>query len=149
MPLSALHRYLVRRTFTQLAVHEDEATALFNRRLVELNPALVLFIVDEAGTQRYRPLEVLARVIALIDKPATLSAQLRLLQAQQQRNVTPDHLPEVGEALLWVIEHRLGDSFTPDIRAAWVHFYGFLGEVAAIEPPPNRASDNGRQFYPD
>src|SRR5262249_15176377 len=143
------HRYLVRRTFTQLAVHEDEATALFNRRLVELNPALVFFVVDESGTQRHRPLEILARVIALIDKPAALSAQLKLLQTQQQRNVTQDHLPQVGEALLWVIENRLGEDFTPDIRAAWVHFYGFLGEVATIEPPPDRASDNGQQLKAD
>ena len=149
MPLSALHRYLVRRTFTHLAIHADEVTALFSQRLVELNPALMIIIVDEAGTQRYRPLEILARVIALMDRPAALSIQLKLLQAQQQRSVTPDHLRQMGEALLWVIENRLGDSFTPDISAAWLHFYRFLGELSTYESSSGLASDEGQYLHAD
>ena len=135
MPLSALHRYLVRRTFTQLAIHADEATALFNQRLVELNPALVALIQNEASMQRHRPMEMLARVIALMDKPTMLSTQLKLIRARQQQNFSDDHLRQVGDALLWMIETRLGDSFTPDIHIAWVHFYQYLHDLATVELP--------------
>jgi hemoglobin-like flavoprotein len=40
--------------------------------------------------------------------------------------VTAEHYVTVGAALLWTLEKRLGEAFTPDIQEAWVTFYGLL-----------------------
>jgi hemoglobin-like flavoprotein len=40
--------------------------------------------------------------------------------------VRDEHYDTVAEALLWMLKTRLGDTFTPDVRDAWVTVYGVL-----------------------
>ena len=36
------------------------------------------------------------------------------------------HYDTVGEALIWTLGKGLGDSFTDDVKEAWVTAYGIL-----------------------
>jgi hemoglobin-like flavoprotein len=131
MPLSQLHKHLVRRTFMQLVAHEEQATRLFYQRLKELNPALLPIFKDETAAQPHRTIEMLALVISLFDDPGALSIQLRAIRVQQQKyHVSDEQMRQAGDALLWVIEHRLGYAFTGDIQKAWLGFYRFVGHLA-------------------
>jgi len=135
MSLSPLHKHLVRRTFMQLAAYEEQATRLFHQRLRELNPALLTLFTAEAGTQPQRPMETLAVMISLIDNPAALSRQIGAIQARQQHyHLSGEQFQQIGDALLWVIEQRLGQTFTRDIQTAWLAFYRFLGHLPAESP---------------
>ena len=40
--------------------------------------------------------------------------------------VTPAHCSTVATALLWTLEHGLGDDFTPETRQAWIDCYTIL-----------------------
>ncbi len=129
MALSALHTYLVRRTFIQLVSHDEEVLGLFSERL---GPTLLRSLTADEETQPHRFLETLALLIALLDDPATLRAQLKVIEAQQWRHqIKDEQVRQAGAALLWVIERQMGDSFTGDIQNAWVQFFRFLAALIA------------------
>ena len=43
------------------------------------------------------------------------------------RRCRPRHWPFFGEVLFYIFEVGTGDAFTPQVRAAWVQLYNFLG----------------------
>jgi hemoglobin-like flavoprotein len=133
LPLSPLHRHLVRRTFMQLVTHKEQSTKLFHQRLNELNADLLSVFAGDDATQPHRAIEMLALVISLLDNRATLRTQVKAIRAQQQ-HITDEHFRQAGEALLWVIEQQLGNTFTGDIQRAWQAFYRFLGQLAEESP---------------
>jgi hemoglobin-like flavoprotein len=48
--------------------------------------------------------------------------------------VVDAHYETVGEALLWTLEQRLGESFTPDMAEAWSAAYGLLAQAMQSGP---------------
>ncbi len=130
--LSHLHKYLVRRTFTQLVTHLEDSMCLFCQRIRELNPSLFTFMLCGAPVHPNHPVEMLALVISLMDDPDELKNQVRMIQGrQQQLRISNEELQQAGEVLLWVIEQQVGDSFTGDIHKAWLQFYRWLTDLAA------------------
>jgi hemoglobin-like flavoprotein len=58
--------------------------------------------------------------------------------------VAAAHYEVVGEVLLWTLERGLGDSFTPEVRAAWTKVYGVLAatmQAGAAEVMELRAAE--------
>ena len=43
--------------------------------------------------------------------------------------VQKQHYQDVGVALLWTLEHFLGNMFTAETKNAWASFYGLLAET--------------------
>jgi hypothetical protein len=63
----------------------------------------------------------------------SLSRPQKILLAVQQLGrrhaaygVEPRHYELVGTALCWMLEHVLGEDFTPAVREAWTEVYGLL-----------------------
>ena len=133
MSLSPLHRYLVQRSFTTLATH-IETTTLFNRRLLDLNPTRSWLFGDDTIAQPERLLHLLALAVAFIDQPALLTVwTVETWKRYQHYGITETDLQLVSEALLWVIEHELGETFTVEVGRAWARFYALLAECVAIK----------------
>ena len=40
-----------------------------------------------------------------------------------QFGAKPPHFAAFGDALLWGLEHQLGDTFTPELKEAWSTLY--------------------------
>ncbi len=130
MSLSTLHIYLIRRTFTQLVSHDEDAIGLFEERLKILNPALLRSLAEHKATQPHHLLETLALLIDLLDDPTALSARLKLLEAQRRQNhITDEQIRQAADTLLWVIERQLDHAFTGDIQNAWLQFFRFLAAL--------------------
>jgi hemoglobin-like flavoprotein len=67
--------------------------------------------------------------VALLEKGDmdTLVAALKDLGAKHATyDVTSDHYPIVGQALLDTLEKALGDDFTPEVKEAWAGVYGVI-----------------------
>lgn len=127
--LTPLHKHLVRRTFTRLVVNADEMLRLFRQRLGETNPLLLSLVFVE--TQPYRPMEILALIISLLDHPHVLRAKLKTMQAQQpQELVSAENLRQIGDVLLWVVDQEMGDGFTTETQTAWLEFYRYLAYLS-------------------
>ena len=131
--LTPLHKHLVRRTFTRLVIDADEVLRLFRQRLGETNPLLLSLVLVE--TQPYRPMEMLALIISLLDHPQVLSTKLKMMQAQQpQELVSGENLRQLGDVLLWVVEQEIGDGFTAETQTAWLEFYRYLVYLSTSHP---------------
>jgi len=112
----------------------------FYRRLFELAPEVRPMFNREIGLQAKKFSEMLAWVIANLDRPDELSAEMRALGARHAGyGVTIDQYAPIGSALMWMFKHTLGNRFTPEMEDAWLEFYAFISfemERGAREAAP-------------
>ena len=68
---------------------------------------------------------MLAALISMLERPLGLELELRAMGARHHGyGVKDEHYATVGAALLDMLAETLGESFTPDTRAAWLVLYG-------------------------
>ena len=101
--------------------------------------------------QRSRLLRALVHVVQMVDQPDELVPFLQQLGRDHRKfGVLAEHYDAVGAALLGAVEHFAGDTFTPEVKAAWTEAYGIVASAmrtaAAAERGP--ASWLGRVVEP-
>jgi nitric oxide dioxygenase len=130
---------IVQASFAKVAPIADAAAELFYGRLFELAPeAQALFKGDmrEQGRKLMAALSIIVNGLTKLDEIAPLAQALAIRHAGY--GVKPEHYAVAGEALIWTLERGLGDSFTPETKAAWLSAYATLSDVmlAAAYPKP-------------
>ena len=99
----------------------------FYRRLFELAPEVQPLFNREIGFQAKKFSEMIAWVIAHLEQPHELAAELRKLGARHGGyGVEINHYAPVGSALIWMFQQTLGDRFTPEMEEAWLEAYAFI-----------------------
>lgn len=117
--------YLIRKSFAELARHDHVAALVFYRRLFELDPALRPLFTSNIEDQSRKLTEMLAALIAMLERPVGLDMELRAMGARHSGYGVKDaHYATVGQALLDMLAEVLHDKFTPSVRAAWTALYG-------------------------
>lgn len=131
------------RTSWRLVIPIAETAAdLFYRRLFELKPEYrQLFSMDMAAQKR-KLLHMLAFVVKSLDYREAewkddVSAEedlmlvvLALGRRHSELYKIPDESYDVvAEALIWTLHFGLGEAFTPEVQAAWVHVYTLLART--------------------
>jgi hemoglobin-like flavoprotein len=126
----------VRSTFAKVAAIQDEAAALFYRRLFELDPSLRPLFKGDITAQGARLMAALAGVVGSLGQLERVLPALRELGRRHAAyGVRPEHYATVGEALIWTLEQGLGAAFTRETRRAWIDAYARLAwtMIAAAE----------------
>jgi hemoglobin-like flavoprotein len=100
---------------------------MFYDRLFTLDPALrPLF----RGDMKEQGRKVIAMITFAVNGLTRLEQLVPGVQALGRRHagygVRDEHYGTAGTALLWTLEQRLGESFTPAVREAWTVAYGVL-----------------------
>jgi hemoglobin-like flavoprotein len=121
---------LVQTSFAKVVPISDTAASLFYGRLFEIAPEVKpLFTGDMSGQGR----KLMTTLGAVVSGLRNLDAILPIARALASKHVTygvrPEHYKPVGEALIWTLEHGLGDDFTPAARAAWIIAYETLSSA--------------------
>src|SRR5712675_1378447 len=81
----------------------------------------------EIGLQAKKLSEMLAWVIAHLERPDELATELRKLGARHGGyGVEINQYAPVGSALIWMFQKTLGDRFTPEMEEAWLEAYAFI-----------------------
>ncbi len=96
--------------------------------------------------QKRKLMTMLATAIGKLHELESLLPVLTDLGARHAAYGTKaEHYAVVADALLWVLEKRLGDAFTPEVKAAWVKVYTTLAVAmqagaaqATIQRPEGR-----------
>jgi hemoglobin-like flavoprotein len=105
----------------------DDASALFYRRLFELDPALERMFKGDMTEQRRKLVQMLTAAVKGLDR---LDQLVPVVEDLGRRHVgygvTDSHYGTVGAALLWTLEKGLGNAFTPEVKDAWIEVYGLL-----------------------
>jgi hemoglobin-like flavoprotein len=124
---------LVQTSFAKVVPIADNAAALFYEDLFQRNPRLRALFKDDMTEQRQKLMNILGTAVANLHQWNKIAAAV---QALGKRHVTYGVMPAdydtVGAALIATLEKGLGDSFTPEVRDAWVACYatvvgGMLG----------------------
>ncbi len=123
----------IRKSFAQLARHEELAALVFYRRLFEIDPSLRPMFKGDIREQSKKLIEMLAALIAMLEKPAGLDIELRAMGVRHaEYGVKDAHYTTVGGALLDMLAEALDKDFTPEVRAAWTVLYGAVEATMKI-----------------
>jgi diguanylate cyclase (GGDEF)-like protein len=137
---------LVRASFGRLLPHPDGVADPFYDRLFATAPDLRRLFPGDLGDQKRKLMTMLATAIGKLHELESLLPVLTDLGARHVAYGTKaEHYVVVADALLWALEKRLGDSFTTEVKAAWVKVYTTLAVAmqagaaqATIQRPEGR-----------
>lgn len=122
--------YLIRKSFAELARHDHVSALVFYRRLFEIDPSLRPMFTTDIEEQSRKLLDMLAALIAMLERPLGLDMELRAMGARHRDyGVKDEHYATVGQALLDMLGEVLDKQFTPNVRAAWLALYGAVEAI--------------------
>jgi hemoglobin-like flavoprotein len=124
-------RRLVTDSFTRLVPISTEAAALFYNRLWEIAPETkALFSSTDMAAQGMKLMQTLGVAVRALHDLDGLTPILRDLgQRHIGYGVSRQQYDAIGAALLWMLEHFLGDDFTPELRDAWDSAYRLISDI--------------------
>ena len=122
---------LIRESWEALRPVSDSVVTTFYARLFESNPSLApLFDQTDMIEQRKKFIAMMSEIVRAIDRPDLLVSEVADSGRRHVAYGVHDRdYEDVGAALLWAIDHSLGDRSTPEIRAAWREAYDLLAAV--------------------
>jgi len=122
---------LVQESWEQVLPIADTAAQLFYQRLFELDPSLRrLFTQTDMGEQRKKLMQMITVAVRGLTRLDELVPAVEALGNRHAGyGVTDAHYGTVATALLWTLEQGLGESFTPEVREAWIETYNILANV--------------------
>jgi hemoglobin-like flavoprotein len=134
--VSARQIALVQSTWKTVLVIENEVARLFYERLFTLEPDARRLFRD--GDLREQGRKLTAMITVAVNGLTRLEAIVPAVRELGRRHVsygvTEAHYDTVGSALVWTLEQGLGDSFTPEVRDAWIGVYGLLAKTMQEAP---------------
>jgi hemoglobin-like flavoprotein len=125
----------IRRIFDQVEPIAVVAATLFYGRLFDIAPETRELFRYDLGTpgmarQGAKLMQTLRIAVVHLDNlDAVLPSVRELARRHVGYGVRPAHYDAVGAALLWTLEHGLGDAFTDEVRAAWATLYTTLAST--------------------
>ena len=132
---------LVQQSFAKVAPISEQAAVMFYDRLFEVAPAVKAMFPADMTEQRKKLMATLAIVVnGLTNLETILPAASALAKRHVGYGAQAAHYPVVGEALLWTLEKGLGDSWTPEVAAAWVEAYTTLSNFMIAEAHGQKAA---------
>ena len=129
---------LVQRSFRSLLPITDGAAALFYTRLFELDPELRSLFHSDMKQQGQKLMVALGVIVRHLHNLGEILPGVRALaERHASYGVKSSHYATVGQALLDTLRAGLGDTFTGEVRDAWLGAYSVLSEtmIAAVEEP--------------
>lgn len=121
---------IVQDSFSKVKPISEQAAALFYGRLFELDPTTKPLFKGDMAEQGRKLMQTLALVVNSLTR---LDELVPVVQELGKRHITygvqPSHYETAGDALLWTLEQGLGESFTPEVKDAWIAAYTTLSDV--------------------
>jgi nitric oxide dioxygenase len=125
---------LVQQSFAKVAPISEAAAVIFYDRLFEVAPSVKPMFPADMTEQRKKLMATLAVVVGgLGNLESILPAASALAKRHVGYGAKAEHYPVVGGALLWTLEKGLGESWTPEVAAAWTAAYGTLSGFMIAE----------------
>jgi len=121
---------IVENSFNQLLPEADSMAQIFYERLYEMAPTVrSLFKGDTSQRQK----QLMSTLKNGVEGLSNLEEFVPKVQDFGHRyvghRVKEKDYEKVGEALLWTLEQKLGQDFTPEVQEAWASAYTLLSGV--------------------
>jgi len=129
LPISTGDIEHVQQSFIAIGLDSAETADMFYGRLFETHPDLESRFTGEMKEFGHQPIEIIQVMVAgILSNESVLPVVRELGNRYREYGVEVSDYAAVAEALMWTLEQKLGDGFTPDIRNAWVNFYALIAE---------------------
>jgi len=111
---------LVRRSWTKVSSNPEETADLFYNRLFESYPELRPLFMGEIDEQGEKLMRMIDKAVYALDDLEPLDRVIKMMGARHSGyGVRDQDYEKMADALLWTLEQRLGNDFTPATRDAW------------------------------
>jgi hemoglobin-like flavoprotein len=82
---------------------------------------------NDMERQHLKLMDTIAAIVGALDKREMFQSIISHAGRQHAHfGAKPPHFAAFGDALLWGLEHQLGDTFTPELKEAWSTLYGVV-----------------------
>src|SRR5207244_7949400 len=126
-PMKSSQIALVQATFDKILPIADIAAQNFYDRLFHLDPSLRRLFNGDLRMQGKKLMDAISIIVGNLNRPDRIVPGIRALGRRHAAyGVQDEHYAIVGDALLWMLEHGLGDGFTDDVRGAWTAAYALI-----------------------
>ena len=124
----------IQESFSKVVPISEHAAMLFYGRLFEIAPAVKPLFRGDLTEQGRKLMATLGVVVnGLPDLESVLPAASALAKRHVDYGVKAHDYAPVGAALLWTLEHGLGEQWTPRLAAAWSEAYAVLSGFMIAE----------------
>jgi hemoglobin-like flavoprotein len=121
---------LVQSTFDRILPISDVAAQIFYDRLFTLDPSLRRHFNGDLRLQGKKLMDAISIIVGNLNRPDRIVPGIGALGRRHSAyGVQEEHYTTFREALMWTLEHGLGDSFTPEVRYAWSAVYDLLADT--------------------
>ena len=121
---------LVQDSFRKVVPIAGLAADIFYDRLFETTPEVRPLFPADMTEQKGKLIQMLAIAVNGLTKLDEIVPAVRDLGRRHATyRVEPAHYDAVGAALLFTLGKGLGETFTPEVEAAWAETYGLLAGV--------------------
>lgn len=123
--------HLIRESWAAMQPMGDRVVTTFYARLFASSPrAAALFASTDMVEQKRKFAAMLTEIVRMLDQPELLVTEMADSGRRHARfGVRAEDYEDVGAALIWALEHELGEAFTPAVRTAWREAYALLSGV--------------------
>lgn len=124
----------IKDSFAKVAPNAEQVATAFYHRLFEIAPETKSLFRGAMKKQGQKLMATLAVVVNGLDKlPTILPAASALAKRHVGYGVKAAHYEPVGTALLWTLERRLGEQWTPELATAWSAAYSLVSKFMIAE----------------
>ena len=121
---------LVQSTFDRILPISDIAAQIFYDRLFRIDPSLRRVIHGDLRVQGKKLMDAISIIVGNLNRPDRIIPGIRALGRRHAAyGVQDEHYVIFGEALMWTLEHGLGDAFTPEVCEAWSTVYDLVADT--------------------
>jgi hemoglobin-like flavoprotein len=121
---------LVQSTFDRILPISDVAAQLFYDRLFHVDPSLRRLFHGDLRMQGKKLMDAVSIIVGNLSRPDRIVPGIRALGRRHVAyGVQEQHYAAFGDSLMFVLDHALGDGFTPEVRDAWSAAYTLLSET--------------------
>jgi len=129
---------LVQDSFQKVVPIAATAADLFYARLFEIAPEVRPMFPENMVKQKGKLMQMLGTAVQNLHRLEEVLPAIQDLGVKHiAYGVKDEHYDTVGSALLYTLEKGLGDSWTPDLLAAWTEVYtalaGIMKDAAAAQ----------------
>lgn len=129
-PMTPEQIKLVQDSFYKIKPFAMEAADLLYGRLFSVAPQVRPLFRGDTSEQKRMLVAVLGTAVAGLGRLDKLKPTLwELGRRHVTYGIEPAHYRLFGDALVWALEKRLGNDFTPAIKQAWVDAYAELADA--------------------
>ena len=121
---------LVQASWNKVTPIADTAAELFYGKLFSLDPALKPLFKGDMKAQGRKLMGMIGTAVGgLSQLEAIVPAVQDLGRRHGKYGVKDQDYDTVATALIWTLGQGLGESFTPQVKDAWVAAYGILAKT--------------------